>query len=188
MESVSIQREETRVRVNEYVRSVYNWMAIGLAITGFIAYYVAHSEAMIRLVFGNPLIFYGLIIGELALVFSISARVNRMRASTATGLFLLYAALNGATLSFIFLAYAFVDSKAIVAALYILDHIFFNFAIAIRTYFQKVGDPRDIAPSMAVGFTINHVAAVVIPAIGGMVWISISMPCLFRGTSSCPTP
>ena len=55
--------------------------------------------------------------------------------------------------------------------LYILDHIFFNFAIAIRTYFQKVGDPRDIAPSMAVGFTINHIAAVFFPAVGGLLWV-----------------
>ncbi len=75
------------------------------------------------------------------------------------------------SLIFIFLAYATVESKTLVAILYILDHIFFNFAIAIRTYFQKVGDPRDIAPSMAVGFTINHIAAVVLPAIGGMLWI-----------------
>ena len=75
------------------------------------------------------------------------------------------------SLIFIFLAYATVESKLLVAILYILDHIFFNFAIAIRTYFQKVGDPRDIAPSMAVGFTINHVAAVVLPAVGGMLWI-----------------
>jgi hypothetical protein len=75
------------------------------------------------------------------------------------------------SLIFIFLAYATVESKTIVAILYILDHIFFNFAIAIRTYFQKVGDPRDIAPSMAVGFTINHIAAVVLPALGGLLWI-----------------
>ena len=75
------------------------------------------------------------------------------------------------SLIFIFLSYAFVESKWIVAILYILDHIFFNFAIAIRTYFQKVGDPRDIAPSMAVGFTINHIAAVVLPAVGGLLWI-----------------
>ena len=61
------------------------------------------------------------------------------------------------SLIFIFLAYAAVQSKALLAILYILDHIFFNFAIAIRTYFQKVADPRDIAPSMAVGFTINHI-------------------------------
>jgi hypothetical protein len=75
------------------------------------------------------------------------------------------------SLIFIFLSYAFVQSKWIVAVLYILDHIFFNFAIAIRTYFQKVGDPKDIAPSMAVGFTINHIAAVVLPAVGGFLWI-----------------
>jgi hypothetical protein len=75
------------------------------------------------------------------------------------------------SLIFIFLAYAAVSSKMLVAVLYILDHIFFNFAIAIRTYFQKVGDPKDIAPSMAVGFTINHIAAVFLPAIGGLLWV-----------------
>jgi hypothetical protein len=75
------------------------------------------------------------------------------------------------SLILIFLAYATTTSKLLVAFLYILDHIFFNFSIAIRTYFQKVGDPRDIAPSMAVGFTINHIAAVLLPAIGGFLWI-----------------
>lgn len=55
------------------------------------------------------------------------------------------------SLIFIFIAYAWVDSKWLAGFLYILDHVFFNFAIAIRTYFQKVADPRDIAPSMAVG-------------------------------------
>ncbi|MGD9057205.1 MAG: MFS transporter [Desulfobacterales bacterium] len=79
--------------------------------------------------------------------------------------------LEYASLMFIFVAYALTDSKWIVAILYILDHIFFNFAIAIRTYFQKVGDPRDIAPSMAVGFTINHIAAVFLPALGGFLWM-----------------
>jgi predicted MFS family arabinose efflux permease len=71
----------------------------------------------------------------------------------------------------IFLVYAFSGSKLIVITMYILDHILFNFAIAIRTYFQKVADPQDIAPSMAVGFTINHIAAVVMPAIGGALWM-----------------
>jgi hypothetical protein len=75
------------------------------------------------------------------------------------------------SLIFVFLAYAATGSKLLVAFLYILDHIFFNFAIAIRTYFQKVGDPRDIAPSMAVGFTINHIAAVFLPALGGLLWM-----------------
>ena len=75
------------------------------------------------------------------------------------------------SLVFIFMAYALTPSRWVVAALFILDHIFFNFSIAIRTYFQKVGDPRDIAPSMAVGFTINHIAAVFLPAIGGFLWV-----------------
>ena len=74
-------------------------------------------------------------------------------------------------LIFIFLAYAYSGSKIIVTLMYICDNILFNCAIAIRTYFQKVGDPKDIAPSMAVGFTINHIAAVVMPAVGGALWI-----------------
>ncbi len=75
------------------------------------------------------------------------------------------------SLIFIFLAYTVADSKLIVAVLYVADHIFFNFAMAIRTFFQKIGDPRDIAPSMAVGFTINHIGAVVFPVIGGLLWM-----------------
>jgi hypothetical protein len=71
----------------------------------------------------------------------------------------------------IFIAYALVDSRFVAGGLYILDHVFFNFAIAINTFFQKLADPRDIAPSMAMGFTINHVAAVVLPALGGLLWL-----------------
>ncbi len=75
------------------------------------------------------------------------------------------------SLIFVFLAYAVIETKIIIAAIYILDHIFFNFSIAIRTYFQKIGDPKDIAPSMAVSFTINHIAAVFLPVIGGLLWM-----------------
>jgi len=75
------------------------------------------------------------------------------------------------SLMFIFIAYATVQTPWIIAILYIMDHIFFNFAIAIRTYYQKIADPKDIAPGMAVGFTINHIAAVIIPTIGGMLWM-----------------
>ncbi len=75
------------------------------------------------------------------------------------------------SLIIVFVGYAYVESRLLVAVLYILDHIFFNFAMAIRTYFQKVADPADIAPSMAAGFTINHIAAVVLPVLGGMLWL-----------------
>jgi FtsH-binding integral membrane protein len=105
MQTVPILSAEPQVRVNEFVRSVYNWMAIGLGLTGLVAFYVSNSQYLIQLIFGNRLLFFALIIGELALVFSIGARVDKMQPSTATGLFVLYAGLNGATLSFIFLVY-----------------------------------------------------------------------------------
>ncbi len=75
------------------------------------------------------------------------------------------------SLIIVFIGYAFVESKMVISVLYILDHIFFNFSMGIRTYFQKIGNPKDIAPTMAVGFTINHIAAVIIPALGGLMWI-----------------
>ncbi len=71
----------------------------------------------------------------------------------------------------IFIAYAFVESKTIAGGLYVLDHVFFSFAMGIKTYFQKIADPDDIASSAAVGFTINHIAAVILPVIGGLLWM-----------------
>ncbi len=71
----------------------------------------------------------------------------------------------------VFLAYALTQSRWVAAGLYIVDNLLFNFSMAIRTYFQKVADREDIAPGMAVGFTINHIAAVVLPLIGGILWV-----------------
>ena len=105
MQTIPLKRTKVQIQVNAFIRSVYNWMAIGLGITGFVAFYISNSETMLRLIFGNQLIFFGLIIGELVLVFSLAGRVHKMQASTATSLFVLYAALNGATLSTIFLIY-----------------------------------------------------------------------------------
>ncbi len=73
-------------------------------------------------------------------------------------------------LFFVFTAYAVFDNPIIAASLYIVDNIFFNTEIGIRTYFQKHADKSDIAPSMAVGFTINHICAVFFPFIGGLIW------------------
>lgn len=75
-------------------------------------------------------------------------------------------------LVFIFFAYTQWDVKWGVAFLYILDHIFFNFSFGLKTYLQKIADPKDIAPSNAVGFAINHIAAVVIPFVGGVMWMT----------------
>jgi FtsH-binding integral membrane protein len=80
-------------------------MFVGLAVTGFIAFYVSTSEGMMSFIFGHRMVFWGILLAELALVFAISGAVNRMSAGTATGLFVLYSALNGLTLSVIFLLY-----------------------------------------------------------------------------------
>lgn len=106
MQAIPLIKDQAQVQINTFIRSVYNWMAVGLALTGFVAYFTANTATMQQLIFGNPFVFYGLIIAELALVFTLSARVQKMQASTATALFVLYASLNGATLSFIFLVYA----------------------------------------------------------------------------------
>lgn len=71
----------------------------------------------------------------------------------------------------VFTAYAFVDNAYAAAGLYIVDHLFFALAIAIKTYFQKIADPADIAATAGVGFTINHIAAVVLPAVFGVLWL-----------------
>lgn len=75
------------------------------------------------------------------------------------------------SLILIFLSYAYTDSRVTAGALYILDNIFLNFNITVNTYFQKIGAREDIAPSMAIGFTINHIAAVIIPVTGGILWL-----------------
>lgn len=87
------------------MRKVYVWMALALVITGFTAYGVASSPAIITAIMSNKLIFFGLFIAELALVWSVSARINRMSLTTATLLFVLYSVLNGAMLSVLFIAY-----------------------------------------------------------------------------------
>jgi predicted MFS family arabinose efflux permease len=71
----------------------------------------------------------------------------------------------------VFISYAFVESKVVVVFLYVADHVIFNFSIGIGTYFQKIAEPEDIAPSAAVGFTINHIAAVALPVLGGYLWM-----------------
>lgn len=96
----------TAERATAFLRSVYGWMFVGLGITAAVALGVAGSPALLQAIVSNPMIFFGLVIAELALVFFLSARVQTLAPTTASALFVVYSALNGATLSFIFLAYA----------------------------------------------------------------------------------
>ncbi|HYK43457.1 MAG TPA: Bax inhibitor-1/YccA family protein [Thermoanaerobaculia bacterium] len=92
-------------RVTTFLRKVYGWMCVGLGVTAVVAFGVASSPALAKAIIGNPIVFFGLVIAELGLVFFLSARVNKLAPATASGLFLLYSALNGAVLSMVLLAY-----------------------------------------------------------------------------------
>ncbi|MFD1696614.1 MFS transporter [Roseibium aestuarii] len=71
----------------------------------------------------------------------------------------------------VFVSYAYVTNPHVAAGLYVVDHAFFAIAIAMKTYFQKIADPADIAPTAGVAFTINHIAAVGIPVTFGLLWL-----------------
>ena len=92
-------------RVSAFLWKVYGWMAVGLGLTALVAFAVAGSPDLLRVLIGNRLVFFALVIAELGLVFFMSARADRLAPGTAAGLFALYSALNGVTLSVILLAY-----------------------------------------------------------------------------------
>lgn len=87
------------------MRKVYVWMTLALVITGFTAYGVATSPGILQIIYGNPIVMWGLIIAEVALVIGVSAAINKLSLTTATLMFILYSVINGALLSSIFLIY-----------------------------------------------------------------------------------
>lgn len=93
------------VKQNALIRQVYAWMGAGLTITAFMALITLSSPVILEAITGNRLVFYGLMIGELALVFTLSGAINRLSATVATLLFVAYSALNGVTLSIVALVY-----------------------------------------------------------------------------------
>jgi len=119
---------------------------------------------------------FGYSVGEITLLFLLNSVINIFlapligkwvgRIGDRKSLVFEYAGLI-----IVFTLYAFVTNPWAAAGLYVVDHIFFALAIAIKTYFQKIADPADIASTAGVGFTINHIAAVVIPAAFGLLWL-----------------
>jgi FtsH-binding integral membrane protein len=91
--------------VTAFLRLVYGWMAGGLAVTALVAFVVVSSPAVLQVVLGNRIVFYGLIVAQLGLVFFLSGRAQSLAPSTAALLFVVYSALTGATLSVVLLAY-----------------------------------------------------------------------------------
>jgi FtsH-binding integral membrane protein len=115
-----------------FINKVYAWMCLALTVTGFIAYRTAQSEALLGLVFGNSIILIGLIIFELGIVFWMSKNIATISSNMAIGLFMLYSALNGLTLSILLLVYT---ASSIASTFFITAGTFG--AMSIYGYFTK---------------------------------------------------
>ncbi len=103
--SAALPTAADAARVTAFLRMVYGWMCVGLGITAFVAFTVTGSPALVRTIASNQILFFALILAELGLVFYLSSRATRLAPSTAIGLFVLYAALNGVTMSLVLLMY-----------------------------------------------------------------------------------
>ena len=95
----------TGERVNAFLRGVYGWMAVGLAITAVTAFFVAATPSIVYAIVTNRVLFWGIVIAQLGIVFGLSARVQHLSASTASMLFIVYSVLTGVTMSVILLAF-----------------------------------------------------------------------------------
>ncbi|MCP4089869.1 MAG: MFS transporter [Gammaproteobacteria bacterium] len=131
---------------------------------------------------------FGYSVGDIALLFMINATLNVLfarrigklihRIGERRALLIEYTGLI-----LVFTGYAIVESAQIAAGLYVLDHLFFAMAIALKTYFQKIAGPKDIASTAGVAFSINHIAAVIIPVIFGLIWLTSPALVFLSGTA-----
>lgn len=159
--------EAAQVRLNTFLRNVYGWMAAALALTGFVALAVTRTPGLQRAIFGNPVIFFGLIIGEVVLVMVLAARVQRMSAATATAVFIGYSALNGLTLSMVFLAYT---SASVAQAFFVTAGVFGVMTIygfVTKTDLSRLGNILGMA---LIGFIIATVVNIFLRS-EGLYWI-----------------
>lgn len=143
------------------------------------------ARRQIFLVFAGFLLVekFGYAVGQIAALFLVNAAINIWLAPRVGRIIARFGERNALVFEYlgliiVFAAYAFVADAGIAAGLYIVDHLFFALAIAVKTYFQKIADPADIASTAGVSFTINHIAAVMVPAGFGMLWL-VSPPAVF---------
>ncbi len=119
---------------------------------------------------------FGYSVQEVTILFAINNAVNYFLSRWVGDLVIIHGERKIITAEYgillaVLIGYVTTDSKWLAGGLYIVDTVLYNFSMAVRTYFQKIGDKQDTAASMAIGFTINHIAAVVIPALGGWLWL-----------------
>ncbi|WJG09674.1 MFS transporter [Aliiglaciecola sp. LCG003] len=154
-----------------FLRKRY-WLYYGLT-------FLSGARRQIFMVFASFMMVekFGYSVGEISLLFIINYVFNLFFATKIGGWIAKVGERTALTVEYIglicvFACYAVVSDPFWAASLYVVDHLFFAMAIAMKTYFQKIADPKDIAATAGVSFTINHIAAVVIPALLGVVWIT----------------
>lgn len=140
--------------------------------------FMAGARRQIFVVFAGFLMVekFGFNVAAITLMFLVNGALNIYLAPKIGKLIAHWGERRALTLEYIgligvFTGYAFVETAWIAVILYIIDHMFFSMAIAIKTYFQKIADPADMASQAGVAFSINHIAAVVIPAAFGFLWL-----------------
>lgn len=169
-----------RERVTTFLRGVYGWMCLGLAVTAGVAVAVAGSESAVQTLITNRFLFFGIVIVELGLVFYLSARVASLTAGTASMLFLVYSALNGVTLSLILLAYtgesvanAFFVSAGMFGALALYGTVARR-SLAGVGQFAFMGLVGLILASIVGMFWQNETLQLVIPIVGVIVFTGLT--------------
>jgi len=163
-------REKVRQHRHMVLRTRY-WLY-------YLLIFMSGARRQIFVVFAGFLMVerFGFDVGQISLLFLLNAGANVVLAPRIGRLIARWGERRALIFEYgglicVFSAYAFVESATIAATLYVIDHLFFALAIAINTYFQKIADPADIASTAGVGFTINHIAAVIIPASFGLLWL-----------------
>ena len=140
--------------------------------------FMSGARRQIFIVFASFLMVekFGFSAADIALLFLVNHIINSWAAPRIGKLIAKWGEHKALTLEYlglivIFISYALVDNAAMAATLFIIDHILFSLAISIESYFKRIADPKDIASTAGVSFTINHITAVIIPAAFGFIWI-----------------
>jgi predicted MFS family arabinose efflux permease len=131
---------------------------------------------------------FGYSVSDIALLFLLNASLNVLFARRIGRLVGRIGERNALLIEYsglilVFSGYALVEQAGLAAGLYVLDHLFFAMAIALKTYFQKIAAPQDIAATAGVSFSINHIAAVVIPASFGLLWLASPALVFYSGAA-----
>ena len=171
----------TAERVTAFLRKVYGWMFVGLGVTAAVALGVASSPTLMQAIFGSKILFFGLVIAELGLVFFLSARVNKLAPATASGLFLLYSALNGATLAAIFVMFT---GTSIATTFFVTAGMFGALALYGSTTKRSLAGVGQFAFMGLIGLILASVVGMFLKSDGLQFVISIVGVIVFTGLTA----